>query len=200
MPNWCSCELEITGKEAELKRFKNFAMTKKTSDVDEDNLGKEDRDYVLDTNKFIPYPKKFTEQDEKCNRYRNLKNKKKLTIKEKKELMMMELKPQNYENDGYNNGGYGWCNLNWGTKWGICHEELYEESKEHLNYHFDCAWSPCYPVIVKMSELFPELNFEMSYDEESYAFEGEYECKAGEVICDEQREGTPPEDEEEEEE
>ena len=48
MPNWCECDLEILGIKKELKRFSRFAKTKKGKEIN-----------VLDTNKFIPYPKKL---------------------------------------------------------------------------------------------------------------------------------------------
>lgn len=166
MPNWCECDLEIRGNAKRLKEFIKFAKT---------------RGSVLNTNKFIPYPKKFADLDRKAQ---------KLGKKGK------------YIKDGFNSGGYEWCIQNWGTKWGICHAELREASVDacafsgavheklqkgntsRLEYGFDCAWSPPIPVILKMSEMFPELDFELRYFECGAAFQGLYRCRAGKVSDD----------------
>jgi hypothetical protein len=55
----------------------------------------------FDFNNVIPYPNNFLEQDKKYNKYQELKEKKKLTSKEKKELIVMELKREEYQKDGY---------------------------------------------------------------------------------------------------
>ena len=73
--------------------------------------------------------------------------------------------------NGYNCGGYNWCCENWGTKWNFCDVEL-KETKSSLHYHFQTAWSPPIPVIVKMSELYPHLVFTLKYYEQGRGFAG----------------------------
>jgi len=141
----------------------------------------------LDTEKFIPYPEEFKEQDRLCQKFSELKEKKekgKLTKKETKELILMSLEPKNYETDGYNSGGYGWCNSNWGSKWGICHSAIDDSNPNDLFYSFDTAWTPVCPVVLKMSELFPKLNFNYKYWESGNGFRGILICKGGKVIKD----------------
>ncbi len=170
MPNWVESNLKITGKKEELQRFKEFALTKEN---------------ILDTDKFIPYPKKFKEQDRLSKLFYELKEKKEkgtLTNKEMKELVLMSLNPKEYEKDGFNSGGHSWCVNNYGTKWGICHSELSEENEKELFYSFDTAWADCSPVILKMSELFPKLRFNYKYWEGGSGFRGILICKKGVVI------------------
>jgi hypothetical protein len=173
MPNWVDCELTITGKQEELQRFKEFAKTKYTE------KGKQEIN-VLDTEKFIPYPKEFKERDEQASRYYLLKNKKKLTTKEQKELIILSLK-NNSDKDGFNDGGYDWCCINWGTKWGICHATMVEDKKK-LFYGFETAWSPPLPVIMKMTELFPALRFNLKYWEGGSGFRGKVILKGENIV------------------
>ena len=163
MPNWCECDLSIRligDKEdkqmVEFKKFKDLAETKQ---------GKETN--ALDTEKFIPYPEKFREMDKEA-KDRNVNKK------------------GEYIKDGFNSGGYEWCGENWGTKWGICEAELVDMDSWELTYTFRCAWSPCLPVIKKMSEMFPKLRFELRYFEQGQGFNGLFVCEKGEILMDKQ--------------
>mgnify|MGYP006305675569 CR=1 FL=1 len=165
MPNWCECRLEINcrrglrGKKAklELNKFKAYAITK----------GKKETN-VLDTDKFVPYPDKFKEADKK---YPN----------ESKSFNLKKDKPEDKEFfvDGMN--GYDWCCRNWGTKWGICDPSIFEKDNK-LIYGFQCAWSPCIPVVEKMSEMFPELVFRMSFWEGGMGYQGYIKAIQGEIV------------------
>jgi len=180
MPNWCDCELDIEGEGKELKRFKAFAQTRKGKEVN-----------VLDTKQFIPYPKKFEELDKKARDWEEKADKfakkqgcdswycgDKLSDKLRKQF---EVENPPIKKDGFNSGGYTWCIENWGTKWGICHAEIDREDYKYgeLSYVFDTAWSPCYPVILKMSKMFPKLKFSMRYFEGGMGFNGLFECEKG---------------------
>ena len=73
------------------------------------------------------------------------------------------------------NHWYDWNVRNWGTKWDVAvHDndkypdtELYEESTTVLGYKFNTAWSPPIQAITKLSEQYPTLNFNLSYEEET---------------------------------
>ena len=165
MPNWCENDLEVRyegeNKEEgikELKRFQEFAQTEKV---------------VLDANKFIPYPQKFKELD-------------KIAEKETEKLRSLspeERTKQPWPKDGFNQGGYEWCIDNWGTKWGFCEPELVNFEYEYgtLEYSFDTAWSPPIPLIKKMAEMFPILEFELRYFEGAMGFNGLFSCSNGEI-------------------
>jgi hypothetical protein len=117
----------------------------------------------LDTQKFIPYPRKFAELDEKARK---------------------EAKKGNHISNGFSSGGHEWCNANWGTKWGICHAKEPEENYEwgELLYTFETAWSPPLPVVKKMSEKFKGLRFILTYFERRMAFNGIFICEDGKVV------------------
>lgn len=89
-----------------------------------------------------------------------------------------------YPRDGYNRGGYEWCIEHWGTKWGICNPKLVSKRTRQLKYTFDCAWSPCCPIVHKMSELFPKLKFKLRYFECGITFQGTFICENSEILED----------------
>jgi len=122
---------------------------------------------VLETNKFIPYPKRFRVLD-------------RVAVK-------VLRRTGKHARDGFNRGGYEWCCNNWGTKWGICNAEVVQEVLEgngYIDYRFDTAWSPPIPIIMKMSEMFPGLRFILRYFECGCAFNGIYICEKGGVAED----------------
>lgn len=57
---------------------------------------------------------------------------------------------------------YGWCNYNWGTKWNAV-EPHWENDN---TVHFETAWSAPIPIYEKMSQMFPDIEFEVEYADE----------------------------------
>ncbi len=89
---------------------------------------------------------------------------------------------------------YEWCCEHWGTKWNAAGASLGEGCEEwerrgecvrRVEINFDTAWSPPQPVILRASELYPELEFELRYFERGMGFSGCYCCRAGRVLSDE---------------
>lgn len=79
------------------------------------------------------------------------------------------------------NNWYDWNVRNWGTKWDVAvsdeekykETELMEEDETSLAYRFNTAWSPPLPAIEKLSQQYPDLEFNISYEEEQ-GWGGEY--------------------------
>lgn len=171
MPNWCNCSLRVTGDSDALKAFKEFAT---------------EGDSCLSANKFIPYPQEYKDKDaeqdiilKQCEEKIANMNTINMTpemIEAKKLKLMM---PYHHHRDGFNSGGYEWCIANWGTKWGICNPYLADDTDWELFYDFDSAWNAPLPVILKMSEMFPTLTFEIHFDEPGCQFQGTTQFKAG---------------------
>jgi len=149
MPNWCENTLRVTGDPGSLGKFKKQA---------------EGPNGHLDANKFIPYPEEFALLDSVA--------KDPLTSEETTRAVMMGLKGKDLTRDGYNQGGYDWCIQNWGTKWNFSEITIEEISSHILIYEFLTAWSPPEPLVIKMSQMFPSLKFELEYREEGVDFEG----------------------------
>lgn len=73
---------------------------------------------------------------------------------------------------------YGWQTDNWSTKWNAYDQtELDEDCIE-----FQTAWSTPFELMIKLSELFPEVTFEVKYADEDFGYNvGEYTLLNGEV-------------------
>jgi hypothetical protein len=180
MPNWCSNDLYITGPIRHRNRFALHVAgnlpKQPISPIWEDTealttfkvlevqgIGKElvteVKEYEMDPlsfNTLIPYPNTFKLMDE---------------------IAEAEREKGNYKvKDGYNQGGYDWCCRNWGTKWDACEVKV-RTTKSSLVYKFDTAWSPPIPVIDKMHEMFPMLQFKLKYFECGVATQGVYLVK-----------------------
>jgi len=128
---------------------------------------------VLSAESFIPYPEGFKIMD----------------IDDRNTFFNIGTKTGSV--DGMDGGD--WCRFNWGTKWDFGSAFLRKDEDGSLIYHFETAWSLPSPVFLKMSELFPKLTFDVSYDEESNDFNGDDTYKNGELI---ERVSREPEDDE----
>ena len=187
MPNWCECELyvrTIESPESTQEVLNNFKKHAEQEHGENTN--------VLSTEKFIPYPEKFREMDRICkveeDKWEKSKpdNYNELTEDERSEWLKNNPSPwQRGIKDGFNSGGHKWCCENWGTKWGICDAHLSYEDDLEIHYDFSTAWSPPLPLILKMSEMFPLLEFQLRYFECGCCFNGIYICQGGEVTKDE---------------
>ena len=70
---------------------------------------------------------------------------------------------------------YHWNVRNWGTKWDVSasNGDQYSNTIKTVNddgsvmYHFETAWSPVGEVLMKLSEMYPSLNFDYEYEEET---------------------------------
>jgi len=198
MPNWCENTLEIHGPIDELIRFFEFAKTDKNDEYSRYRYSNRDgNEWLLDMNRFIPYPKKYKIKDLKVQKVRNRED----FEKEKANFRNMDGEQRAYwlfknreeswgMKDGFNSGGYEWCCTNWGTKWNFCYvssnvttvEEL--KKQDYLQYFFQTAWGPPNPVIAKMIKLFPKLEFELNYFEPGNAYKGVLTGSNGKIIDD----------------
>lgn len=90
-------------------------------------------------------------------------------------------------------GWYDWCCDNWGTKWNACMSQMDDDG-----LFFRTPWGPPAPVIVKLSEMFPEAKFTIDYSIEMMG-SGTAELKNGETLKNEHYEFTMDIEEPEEE-
>ncbi len=80
----------------------------------------------------------------------------------------------------------GWQTHNYGSKWADCHTYLEEyDGNDYAAYAvftFDSAWSPLSQGFRHLSELFPDLRFELSHEEEADFFCGAEVFRDGHVL------------------
>jgi len=88
---------------------------------------------------------------------------------------------------------YHWNVRNWGTKWDVAviNNQDYSDTQMTITddgdvmYHFQTAWSPVGEVLIKLSEMYPTLEFDYEYEEEQ-GWGGTCTFKGGEdIACDE---------------
>jgi hypothetical protein len=84
------------------------------------------------------------------------------------------VKPEGEELEKYNESlsvsavvsfWYDWNCKNWGTKWDT-EASFAEYGKDHLHYTFSTAWSPPIEAITALSSQFPDIHFELEWEEE----------------------------------
>lgn len=122
---------------------------------------------VLDFDVFIPYPEPYRTMDETS-----------------REMRDAGVPWKEIPKDGFNSGGYEWCIANWGTKWNASHAGDIIEKPRSLLYKFSTAWSPPIPVVHAMTEIFPNLRFNLRFREEGMGFRGQLMIKNGITLKD----------------
>lgn len=75
-------------------------------------------------------------------------------------------KPPEVEAAAYDPIGYKWEHDNWGVKWGASEEFLIENEPNKLVYRFNTPWSPPEFFLIKLSKLYPLLQFINTWIEE----------------------------------
>ena len=69
---------------------------------------------------------------------------------------------------------YNWNIANWGTKWNASVDDSYvvADIPNPYSYRYDMrtAWADPRPIIIKMIETYPDLDFEISGEEESNSY------------------------------
>lgn len=78
---------------------------------------------------------------------------------------------------------YDWCVANWGTKWNVRGEEVHVERRaDQVEYVFETAWAPPFPFVVRIAEMFPEVDVTLAYDEPGMDFGGFVYWSGGEIV------------------
>lgn len=196
MPNWCNNTLRVYGEKAAIKRFlkqvKNdkgeFTFEKTVPRPPElDITSGSNVDNAVDV--MAAEAGKWDGVDQKLEWPVWVQNAGIITgmpIKKQRELMLANMKKNLSEKDMQegrqsieNKKKYGcknwyeWNCANWGTKWDAGESDICDMG-EDVEIRFDTAWAP--PIEwLKTTELkFPDLNFELHYDEPGMAFKGVY--------------------------
>lgn len=80
---------------------------------------------------------------------------------------------------------YEWRIKYWGTKWDVMGSgELFGHQSGTLFAAFESAWSPPIPGILAISKMFPDVQFDLCYEEPGCNFEGQFVALGGENIAD----------------
>lgn len=77
------------------------------------------------------------------------------------------------------NNWYDWSIQNWGTKWNASNSDLVDLFDDRHEFEFDTAWSDPEPVLLKLSEMFPDVIFCHTFADEMPNFVGYAEYENG---------------------
>lgn len=164
MPNWCYNYLDISGDEtliADIKRQLNKPFVQKHDSWNQ-TTGKMEIVQTQYSNPVFAFH----------NIYNHIQD----GVSEEEYLKQPDHKQPLEETLMFKgNCWYDWNVRNWGTKWDVAvspddkypETELHEESSTVLGYKFNTAWSPPIEAITILSEQYPTLNFNLSYEEET---------------------------------
>lgn len=196
MPNWVRTRLTFNGKQNRVAEIKELVKTTGKND--------EGKDYTheFDFNKVIPMPEELNIPSSSSGnwgmKYLLLNAKSSILWSEDDRSFMERMEKQKEENpDRFNEmielgkkylsniskygctTWYKWSCNNWGTKWNACEVEWIADNC----VEFETAWSFCFPIVEKLSKLFPDVAIEFSYaDEDSGSNTGTGTIKNGEEI------------------
>lgn len=162
MPNHITSIITFDGPEEKVKELKNKVTTKES---------------IFDFNRIIPMPEEliitnnsYTEFFSNREKYRLL-DLAHIFRKECEKFKGTSFKSDaiagllNYLNYGYVSW-YHWSIDNWGTKWNSYEIEYINDNQ----VTFQTAWNFPYPVIRKLSELYPELTIIAEYYDEDFGY------------------------------
>jgi hypothetical protein len=79
---------------------------------------------------------------------------------------------------------YNWNVVHWGTKWNAVVDD-WQDDGNSVTYHMRTAWSDPRPIIIKMIEKYPHLDFWVNGEEESNSY-GIYVCSSENVFLEEE--------------
>ena len=155
MPNWFYFSLNVSGEKKDVEQFVENVKG---------SAKYETEGYEFDFNHFIPQPD---------NIFRGA-----LGIKEEK-----------YCEDNSIPSWYRWNIDNWGTKWNASVDDSCWTSElekvSSFRYDMRTAWADPRPIIIKMLEKYPNLDFDISGEEESNEY-GIYISTYEDVFLEEQ--------------
>lgn len=78
---------------------------------------------------------------------------------------------------------YEWSISNWGTKWNAYGYDKNTDYSNNENLYFQTAWSAPHPVLEKLTEIFPDIEFEHEWADEDIGQNcGRYSYTGGERI------------------
>lgn len=179
MPNWCGNELYIRGEANDVKGFLDAckgqgpvyklseAEKKFYKEVKGDYVKPEEHDFTL--NALVPVPKEILEVGYSQAGASSLG------------AIMGTEKAQD---------GYSWSIQNWGTKWDVNDPAItYAPGDEQAVLMFSTAWSPPAKWVANVAAQFPDLEFEIFFEEMGNCFAGNMVWSDGELQFNEEVEG-----------
>ena len=77
---------------------------------------------------------------------------------------------------------YDWRIAHWGTKWDVADLYVLGRKEDETIFRFDTAWAPPLRAFEKIASMYPELRFELEYEEPGMGFFGKAVYEDGELV------------------
>ncbi len=164
MPNWCYNSLSIDGSKEDISAIKtqlNQPYVKQHDQWNPETGQMEVKDYTYSNPIFA---------------FHNIHNHRQDGVSDEEYIKQPDhTLPIAEQMEFKTNDWYSWNVRNWGTKWDVGvgddneypETELMEEDETSLAYRFNTAWSPPLPAIEALSAQYPDVEFNLSYEEET---------------------------------
>ena len=159
MPNYCNNNLTIKGDVKSMREFYDY-------------VGPLDRNFNMTNLLPMPtelenthHPVSFHVQSTKEILSEN-GTVEKIQINENNQTEQEFMDHCKYLEDKYGaDNWYDWCYENWGCKWDIDDLSIDSQTDEEACISYVTAWNPNYEFISSLGLKFPNLTFELEYDE-----------------------------------
>jgi hypothetical protein len=156
MPNWITNKLIINADETMVQKILSQVNSEES---------------LFDFNKIIPQPKELDDTTAPAM----IISDEEYFISPNKGITQ-SMSDELISKYGYNNW-YDWRYHNWGTKWNSDEVNSYDNEVE-----FNTAWCNPMPLFVKLSQMFPEVDFRIEYADEDFGYNvGKYTLLNGNV-------------------
>lgn len=202
MPNWCECDLYVSGPRKSVDTF--MARAAKTEDG---------RTSPFQIASFLPIPKCLVDVEAGSSEYLHealygelaaarsrlagwgyevttaeeafARTAEHFGLPREEAMAKANLYEKNIRETGHKTW-YSWCVANWGTKWDASDvsvgSKLDGPRTSEVTIHFQTPWGPPSEGMVRVSEMFPDLTFRLEYFECGMAFQGVQVIEGGEVV------------------
>jgi hypothetical protein len=149
MPNWVTINVHVTGEEEALKEFKEAHFVCNT----DPNKPAWSPDIDFDFNTIVPMPAIMHGT----------------TSPTRENDMGAKVRAKLYGAENW----YDWSIKNWDTKWNASDTYINFENAVNMEFSINTAWSLPIKIFEELSDLYPELTFEIDCVEEGGFFSGQ---------------------------
>lgn len=177
MPNWVFNHLSVTGDEDSVKALKERVGKPYSRLVEDHKWDEEKKEWITVTEEIT--------LDNPVFSFHNIYNHREMGISDEDYAKQpMSSEKSTSDPDWWadverlrliDKSWYSWNITHWGTKWDVAvsneqkypDTEITDEDATSIGFRFQTAWSPPVEAIAKLALLFPTLEIQLSYEEET---------------------------------
>ena len=190
MPNWCFNNLTVSGNPKDVERFRRTAKgrTHTYNDFHQGNTFMGGGWPAFDEIRLMAListpPELGKESDLSFHQLYSVPDEVR-AIPYSRNTAVEVYKKLGIPEEDWVDSGYEWEQKHWGCKWGSSEAELTEREDGMLGYTFNTPWGPPMEFMEKVTKDYPELCFELEYEEPGMAFAGKSEWSDGKLTFEE---------------